>query len=82
MSGTKKKGQALGGGELLLTLPRTLQLEILGRIPIYELRRLLIDEVSPQFSAAIRRVLGKIALEVIRLTLKAHELLISGPPVS
>jgi hypothetical protein len=63
MSGESKKKQAPGGGELLLSLPRPLQFLILARIPILELGRLLIDEVSPHFSYAIRRVLEEIALE-------------------
>jgi hypothetical protein len=74
MSGNEDaKKPAHGGGQLPLDLPHTLQFLILARIPIYELRRLLIDEVSPEFSAAIRRVLGEIAMEVLRLTLKGDK---------
>lgn len=67
------KKPAPGGGQLPLDLPHTLQFLILARIPIYELRRLLIQEISPEFSAAIRRVLGEIALEVLRLTLEGDK---------
>jgi hypothetical protein len=67
------KKPAPGRGQLPLKLPHTLQLLILARIPIYELRRLLIQEINPEFSAAIRRVLGEIALEVLRLTLKGNK---------
>jgi hypothetical protein len=67
------KKPAPGGGQLPLDLPHSLQFLILARIPIPELRRLLLDEVGPEFSSAIRRVLGEIALECLKLALKGNK---------
>jgi hypothetical protein len=67
------KKLAPGGGQLPLDLPHALQFLILARISIYKLRRLLLDEVSPEFSAAIKRVLAEIALEILKLTLKGEK---------
>jgi hypothetical protein len=62
MSGVGKKKEAPGRG-VLFGLPLHLQVNILSRIPILELRRLHKGKVSPHFSAAIKRTLGEIALK-------------------
>jgi hypothetical protein len=71
MSGESRKKPAPGGGELLSSLPDHLRFQILGRIPILELRRLLKDKVSPDFLAAIRAVLKEIAMECLKAILDA-----------
>jgi hypothetical protein len=62
MSGVGKKKEAPGRG-VLFGLSLHLQVNILSRIPILELRRLHKGKVSPHFSAAIKRTLAEIALK-------------------
>jgi hypothetical protein len=64
------KNEISGRGDLF-GLPIPLQVNILGRIPILELRRLHKEKVSPHFSAAIKRTLGEIALECQKAVLEA-----------
>jgi hypothetical protein len=71
MSGKSSSRQAPGGGVGFSDLPRSLQVNILQRIPILELRRLHKDKVSPRFSAAIKRTLGEIALKCQEAILEA-----------
>jgi hypothetical protein len=74
MSGDSSRRQAPEGGDPFSDLPIPLQVKILGRIPILELRRLHNEKVSPHFSAAIKRTLGKIALECQKEVLEADRL--------
>ena len=71
MSGKSSSRQAPGGGVGFSDLPRPLQVNILQRIPILELRRLHKDKVSPRFSAAIKRTLLEIALKCQEAILEA-----------
>jgi hypothetical protein len=70
MSGVGKKKEAPGRG-VLFDLPLHLQVNILSRIPILELRRLHKGKVSPRFSAAIKRTLGEITLKCQEAVLDA-----------
>jgi len=65
MSGEGEKKTDPGGGELPLDLPGPLLFEVFSRIPILELRRLHKQRISPKFDAAIKAVLGQIALDAL-----------------
>jgi hypothetical protein len=59
------KRETPGGGELPVDLPGPLLFEVFSRIPILELRRLHEQRISPKFDAAIKAVLGQIALDAL-----------------
>jgi hypothetical protein len=61
MSEDNSKKQAQGGSDPCSILPVPMIVNILSRISILERRRLHRGKVSPHFSAAIKRTLGKIA---------------------
>jgi hypothetical protein len=71
MSEKSSSRQAPGGGVSFSDLPVPLQIHILQRISILELRRLHKGKVSPCFSAAIKRTLGEIALKCQEAVLEA-----------
>jgi hypothetical protein len=71
MSENSSRRQAQGGGVSFSDLPIPLQVHILERIPILELRWLHKEKVSPRFSAAIKRTLGEIALKCQEAVLEA-----------
>jgi hypothetical protein len=58
--------EVAGEGELPLDLPDEVLFEVLARVPITELCRLLRQKVSRRFAAAIRNVFPEMASQVVR----------------
>src|SRR6476469_4649014 len=69
----QNKKQALENHERPLDLPGALVFEILARIPIPELRRLIRSPVSPRFSAAIRGVFKEMATQGLQAIMDSDQ---------